>query len=42
MREKQIAVAKERVRKDIEAAFGMLVQRLHKIQRPMRGWFWRI
>jgi hypothetical protein len=38
-RKKNFAIAQERVRKDIEAAFGILVQRFHIIQRPMRGWY---
>jgi Plant transposon protein len=29
----------EAARKDIECAFGVLVQRFHVLQRPLRGWF---
>jgi Plant transposon protein len=29
----------ERVRKDIECAFGVLIQRFHVLQRPLRGWY---
>jgi Plant transposon protein len=37
--EKQkFAKQQERVRKDVECAFGILVQRFHVLQRPLRGW----
>lgn len=29
----------EAARKDIECAFGVLVQRFHVLQHPLRGWF---
>ena len=38
-RKKSFAAAQERVRKDIECAFGILVQRFHVLQRPLRGWY---
>ena len=36
---KKFATAQEKVRKDIECAFGILVQRFHVLQRPIRKWF---
>jgi Plant transposon protein len=38
-KKRQFAVYQERVRKDIECAFGILVQRFHVLQRPLRGWY---
>lgn len=37
-KKKQFAVAQERQRKDIECAFGILVQRFHVLARPLRQW----
>lgn len=33
------AKRQESTRKDIECAFGVLVQRFHVLQHPLRGWF---
>jgi Plant transposon protein len=38
-KKKVFAREQERVRKDIECAFGILVQRFHVLQRPLRGWY---
>jgi Plant transposon protein len=38
-KQKKFARYQERVRKDIECAFGVLVQRFHVLQRPLRGWY---
>ena len=38
-RKRKFAKHQERVRKDIECAFGILVQRFHILQRPLRNWF---
>jgi Plant transposon protein len=38
-RKKKFAKHQERVRKDIECAFGILVQRFHILQRPLRNWY---
>ena len=38
-RKKNVATHRERVKKDVECAFGILVQRFHILQRPLRGWF---
>ena len=34
----QFAKHQEKVRKDAECAFGVLVQRCHILKRPLRGW----
>ena len=36
---KRFADRQEKVRKDIECAFGILVSRFHILQRPLRGWY---
>ena len=36
---KRFAAAQERVRKDVECAFGIVVQRFHVLARPLRGWY---
>ena len=36
---KKFATEQEKVRKDIECAFGVLVQRWHVLQRPLRKWY---
>ena len=36
---KVFAREQEKVRKDIECAFGILVQRFHILQRPLRQWY---
>ena len=33
------AARQEAIRKDIECTFGILVQRFHILQRPLRGWY---
>ena len=38
-KKKKFAKYQEKVRKDIECAFGVLVQRFHILQRPLRNWF---
>ena len=38
-RKKAFATEQEKVRKDIECAFGILLQRFHILQRPLRGWY---
>jgi Plant transposon protein len=38
-KKKLFAIYQERVRKDIECAFGILVQRFHILHRPLRGWY---
>jgi hypothetical protein len=38
--EKYFATCQEACRKDIERAFGTLVQRFHILQRPLRNWYW--
>jgi Plant transposon protein len=37
-KKKRFATYQERVRKDVECAFGILVQRFHILQRPLRNW----
>jgi Plant transposon protein len=32
-------MAQDRVRKDIECAFGVVIQRFKVLQRPYRGWY---
>ena len=39
VKQKHFASAQEAVRKDIECAFGILVQRFHVLQRPLRMWY---
>ena len=36
---KHFASMQERVRKDIECAFGILVSQFHVLQRPIRNWY---
>ena len=36
---KHFASHQEKVRKDIECAFGVLVSRFHVLQRPIRNWY---
>lgn len=38
--EKYFATCQEACRKDIERAFGVLVQRFHILQRPLKNWKW--
>jgi Plant transposon protein len=38
-KKKAFAKRQESTRKDIKCAFGVLVQRFHVLQRPLRGWF---
>ncbi|KAG7364220.1 plant transposon protein [Nitzschia inconspicua] len=38
-KERSFAEEQEKVRKDIECSFGVLVQRFHVLQRPLRQWF---
>jgi hypothetical protein len=38
-KKKKFASRQEMVRKDIECAFGILVQRYHVLQRRLRGWY---
>ena len=38
-RKRRFAATQERVRKDIECAFGVLLQRFHILARPLRGWY---
>ena len=38
-KKKYFATQQEKVRKDIECAFGILVQKFHILQRPLRGWY---
>jgi len=35
----KFSAAQEAVRKDIECAFGILVQEFHILQKPLRGWY---
>ena len=35
----KFSAVQEAVRKDIECAFGILVQEFHVLQRPLRGWY---
>ena len=35
----KFSAAQERVRKDIECAFGIIVQQFHVLQRPLRNWY---
>jgi Plant transposon protein len=37
-KKKKFATVQERVRKDVECAFRILVQRYHILQRPLRNW----
>lgn len=39
-REKYFATCQEACRKDIERAFGTLVQQFQILQRPLRNWLW--
>jgi Plant transposon protein len=38
-KKRTFAKKQESTRKDIECAFGVLVQRFHVLQRPLRGWY---
>jgi hypothetical protein len=38
--EKYFATCQEACRKDIERAFGVLVQRFQILQRPLKNWYW--
>jgi hypothetical protein len=38
--EKHFAMCQEGCRKDIERAFGVLVQQFQILQRPIRNWYW--
>ena len=38
-KKRHFATQQEKVRKDIECAFGILVQRFHVLQRPLRNWY---
>jgi hypothetical protein len=39
--EKYFATCQEACRKDIERAFGVLVQRFQILQRPLKNWYWQ-
>jgi hypothetical protein len=39
-KEKYFAKCQEAVRKDIERAFGVLVQQFQILQRPIKNWYW--
>jgi hypothetical protein len=39
--EKYFATCQEACRKDIERAFGVLVQRFQILQRPLKNWLWQ-
>jgi Plant transposon protein len=38
-KKRAFAAFQEKVRKDVECAFGILVQRFHVLQRPLRSWY---
>jgi hypothetical protein len=38
--EKYFATCQEACRKDIERAFGVLVQQFQILQRPIKSWYW--
>jgi len=38
-KKRKFALAQERVRKDVECAFGILLQKFQVLQRPLRGWY---
>jgi Plant transposon protein len=38
-RRKKFAKAQESIRKHVECAFGIVVQRFHVLKRPLRGWY---
>jgi Plant transposon protein len=38
-KKRTFAKKQESARKDVECAFGVLVQRFHVLQRPLRGWY---
>jgi hypothetical protein len=38
--EKYFATCQEACRKDIEQAFGVLIQRFQILQRPLKNWYW--
>lgn len=38
-KKRKFAKAQEKVTKDVECAFGILVQRFHILQRPLRNWY---
>jgi Plant transposon protein len=38
-KKKKFQQHQERVRKDIECAFGILISRFHVLERPLRNWF---
>jgi hypothetical protein len=39
--EKYFSTCQEAVRKDIERAFGVLVQQFQILQRPIKSWYWQ-
>jgi hypothetical protein len=38
-KKKMFAMQQEKVRKDIECAFGILISRFHILERPLRNWY---
>lgn len=38
-KKRQFQMQQERVRKDIECAFGILISRFHVLERPLRNWY---
>jgi Plant transposon protein len=38
-KKRQFQQQQERVRKDIECAFGILISRFHVLERPLRNWY---